>query len=78
MKKSVIATVILTALIFSGGVMSSTLKQFVIEYSVSGKIGKNAEIVFASNINDGYTKLKNKKKSNGESIVIHSAREIKN
>ncbi|VEI73683.1 hypothetical protein [Serratia fonticola] len=77
MKKPVILTIILTALIFSGGVMSSTLKQFKIEFSVVGTPGIQAEIIFAENINSAYSTLRKQKKSTGKDIVIRTAKEIK-
>ncbi|WP_419235947.1 hypothetical protein [Serratia fonticola] len=77
MKKPVIVTVILTVLIFSGGVMSSTLKQFQIEYSIVGKPGIQGEIIFASNVNEAYSKLRKQKKGTGKDIIIRTAKEIK-
>lgn len=75
MKKQVI--VILTALIFSGSVMSSTLKQYQIEYSIVGTPGIQGKIVFASNVNEAYSKLRKQKESTGKDIVIRTAKEIK-
>lgn len=77
MKKPVILTIILTALIFSGGAMSSTLKQFKIEFSIVGTPGIQAEIIFAANINSAYSMLRKQKKSTGKDIVIRTANEIK-
>lgn len=77
MENKVIAVIILTALIFSSGVMSSTLKQFKIEYSVVGTPGIQAEIIFSVNINSAYSTLRKQKKSTGKDIVIRTAKEIK-
>lgn len=77
MKKSIITTFILIMLTLSGGAMSSTLKQFQVEYSIVGTPGIQGEIVFASNVNEAYSKLRKQKKSTGKDIVIRTSKEIK-
>ena len=77
MKKSIITTFMLIMLTLSGGAMSSTLKQFKIEYSVVGTPGIQAEMIFAVNINSAYSTLRKQKKSTGKDIVIRTAKEIK-
>lgn len=67
----------LIMLTLSGGAMSSTLKQFKIEYSVVGTPGIQAEMIFAVNINSAYSTLRKQKKSTGKDIVIRTAKEIK-
>lgn len=67
----------LIMLTLSGGAMSSTLKQFQIEFSIVGTPGIQAEIIFAANINSAYSMLRKQKKSTGKDIVIRTAKEIK-
>jgi hypothetical protein len=77
MKKSIITTFMLIMLTLSGGAMSSTLKQFQIEFSIVGTPGIQAEVIFAANINSAYSMLRKQKKSTGKDIVIRTAKEIK-
>lgn len=77
MRKSVITAIIFVMLTFTGGAMSSTLKQFQVEYSINGTTGIYGESVFAGNSNEAHSKLRKQKKSLGQDIVIRSTKEIK-
>lgn len=73
----IIPLTLLIIMFFTGNVMASGLREFKVEYVVSGSGIVFAENIYAHSSNDAWNKLKQKEKSNGKEAIQRSVRELK-
>lgn len=72
----IMALLLLTTVVFTGNIMASGLREFKVEYVVSGSGIVYAENIYAHSATEAWNKLKQKEKSNGKEAIQRSVKEI--
>ncbi|WP_114193524.1 hypothetical protein [Edaphovirga cremea] len=67
----------LISTLLTGNAMASGLREFKVEYVVSGSGIVHAENIYAHSATEAWNKLKQKEKSNGKAAIQRSVKELK-